>query len=99
MIRQGSVSKKRAFTMEGDETESPTKRLSQESEDVLLKRLQDVVTERANHWLTMHMMHVSPISDELQQTNYNAACPFITKEQLIELSRVLNQWLMIDRLL
>ncbi|KAF7711357.1 retinoblastoma-like protein 1 [Silurus meridionalis] len=49
MIRQGSVSKKRAFTMEGDETESPTKRLSQESEDVLLKRLQDVVTERANH--------------------------------------------------
>lgn len=49
MIRQGIVSKKRAFTMEGDETESPTKRLSQESEDVLLKRLQDVVTERANH--------------------------------------------------
>lgn len=49
MIRQGSMSKKRAFTMEGDETESPTKRLSQESEDVLLKRLQDVVTERANH--------------------------------------------------
>lgn len=61
MIRQGSVSKKRAFTMEGDETESPTKRLSQESEDVLLKRLQDVVTERANHWLiTSH--HVSPDS-------------------------------------
>ncbi|XP_060775164.1 retinoblastoma-like protein 1 isoform X2 [Neoarius graeffei] len=49
MIRQGTVSKKRAFTMEGDETGSPTKRLSQESEDVLLKRLQDVVTERANH--------------------------------------------------
>lgn len=49
MIRQGSVSKKRAFTMDGDETESPTKRLNQESEDVLLKRLQDVVSERANH--------------------------------------------------
>uniref|UniRef100_A0A8B9LAW1 Retinoblastoma-like protein 1 n=1 Tax=Astyanax mexicanus TaxID=7994 RepID=A0A8B9LAW1_ASTMX len=49
MIRQGGVSKKRAFTMEGDETESPTKRLNQESEDVLLKRLQDVVSERANH--------------------------------------------------
>uniref|UniRef100_A0A4W4E1E0 Retinoblastoma-like 1 (p107) n=1 Tax=Electrophorus electricus TaxID=8005 RepID=A0A4W4E1E0_ELEEL len=49
MIRQGGVSKKRAFTMEGDETESPTKRLSQESEDVLLKRLQDVVSERASH--------------------------------------------------
>ncbi|XP_036427481.1 retinoblastoma-like protein 1 [Colossoma macropomum] len=49
MIRQGSVSKKRAFTMDGDDTESPTKRLNQESEDVLLKRLQDVVSERANH--------------------------------------------------
>lgn len=50
--------------MEGDETESPNKRLSQESEDVLLKRLQDVVTERAKHWLIMHKMHVSPINDE-----------------------------------
>ncbi|KAL6458547.1 hypothetical protein MHYP_G00337770 [Metynnis hypsauchen] len=49
MIRQGSVSKKRAFTMDGDETESPTKRLTQENDDVLLKRLQDVVSERANH--------------------------------------------------
>ncbi|XP_063070863.1 retinoblastoma-like protein 1 [Engraulis encrasicolus] len=49
MIRQGGVSKKRAFTMEGDESESPTKRLCQESEDVLLKRLQDVVSERAHH--------------------------------------------------
>ncbi|KAL7891877.1 hypothetical protein AOLI_G00013530 [Acnodon oligacanthus] len=49
MIRQGCVSKKRAFTMDGDETESPTKRLTQESDDVLLKRLQDVVSERANH--------------------------------------------------
>uniref|UniRef100_A0AAR2L413 Retinoblastoma-like protein 1 n=1 Tax=Pygocentrus nattereri TaxID=42514 RepID=A0AAR2L413_PYGNA len=49
MIRQGGVSKKRAFTMDGDETESPTKRLTQENDDVLLKRLQDVVSERANH--------------------------------------------------
>ncbi|XP_062852818.1 retinoblastoma-like protein 1 [Trichomycterus rosablanca] len=49
MIRQGCVSKKRAFTMEGDETESPSKMLNQESEDVLLKRLQDVVSERASH--------------------------------------------------
>ncbi|KAJ8259215.1 hypothetical protein COCON_G00182270 [Conger conger] len=49
MIRQGGVSRKRAFTMEGDCTESPTKRLCQESEDVLLKRLQDVVSERAHH--------------------------------------------------
>ncbi|KAG5274365.1 hypothetical protein AALO_G00135310 [Alosa alosa] len=49
MIRQGGVNRKRAFTMEGDETESPTKRLCQESEDVLLKRLQDVVSERAHH--------------------------------------------------
>lgn len=49
IIKQGGVSKKRAFTMEGDETESPTKRLCQESEDVLLKRLQDVVSERAHH--------------------------------------------------
>ncbi|XP_035243442.1 retinoblastoma-like protein 1 [Anguilla anguilla] len=49
MIRQGGVSRKRAFTMEGDCSESPTKRLCQESEDVLLKRLQDVVSERAHH--------------------------------------------------
>lgn len=48
MIRQGGVSKKRAFTMEGDETESPSKCLRQESDDVLLKRLQDVVSERAS---------------------------------------------------
>lgn len=48
--------------MEGDETESPTKRLSQESEDVLLKRLQDVVTERANHW---PIMQIFPVSDEV----------------------------------
>ncbi|XP_036386946.1 retinoblastoma-like protein 1 [Megalops cyprinoides] len=49
MIKQGGVSRKRAFTMEGDYSESPTKRLCQESEDVLLKRLQDVVSERAHH--------------------------------------------------
>ncbi|XP_073726571.1 retinoblastoma-like protein 1 [Misgurnus anguillicaudatus] len=48
MIRQGGVSKKRAFTMEGDETESPSKCLRQENDDVLLKRLQDVVSERAS---------------------------------------------------
>ncbi|XP_051751948.1 retinoblastoma-like protein 1 [Ctenopharyngodon idella] len=48
MIRQGGVSKKRAFTMDGDETESPSKCLRQESDDVLLKRLQDVVSERAS---------------------------------------------------
>lgn len=50
MIRQGGVSKKRAFTMDGDETESPSKCLRQESDDVLLKRLQDVVSERASLW-------------------------------------------------
>ncbi|KAJ8260374.1 hypothetical protein GJAV_G00181390 [Gymnothorax javanicus] len=49
MIKQGGVSRKRAFTMEGDCSESPTKRLCTESEDVLLKRLQDVVSERAHH--------------------------------------------------
>uniref|UniRef100_A0A6Q2YMI1 Retinoblastoma-like protein 1 n=1 Tax=Esox lucius TaxID=8010 RepID=A0A6Q2YMI1_ESOLU len=50
MIRQGGVSRKRAFSMEGDySAESPTKRVCPESEDVLLKRLQDVVSERAHH--------------------------------------------------
>uniref|UniRef100_A0A8C8H3P8 Retinoblastoma-like protein 1 n=1 Tax=Oncorhynchus tshawytscha TaxID=74940 RepID=A0A8C8H3P8_ONCTS len=50
MIRQGGVSRKRAFSMEGDYLgESPTKRVCPESEDVLLKRLQDVVSERAHH--------------------------------------------------
>uniref|UniRef100_U3J5D3 RB transcriptional corepressor like 1 n=1 Tax=Anas platyrhynchos platyrhynchos TaxID=8840 RepID=U3J5D3_ANAPP len=44
----GSPSKKRAITIDSD-TESPTKRLCQENDDVLLKRLQDVVSERANH--------------------------------------------------
>lgn len=48
MIRQGGVSKKRAFTMDGDETESPSKCLRQDTDDVLLKRLQDVVSERAS---------------------------------------------------
>ncbi|NXN98117.1 RBL1 protein, partial [Rhinopomastus cyanomelas] len=49
MIKQGEHrSKKRAITIDSD-TESPTKRLCQDSDDVLLKRLQDVVSERANH--------------------------------------------------
>uniref|UniRef100_UPI0037E714A7 retinoblastoma-like protein 1 n=1 Tax=Semicossyphus pulcher TaxID=241346 RepID=UPI0037E714A7 len=57
MIRQGSVSRKRAFTMEGDvmmstTCDSPSKRACPEngsSPDVLLKRLQDVVSERQSH--------------------------------------------------
>ncbi|XP_068890175.1 retinoblastoma-like protein 1 isoform X3 [Aphelocoma coerulescens] len=49
MIKQGEHrSKKRAITIDSD-TESPTKRLCQDNDDVLLKRLQDVVSERANH--------------------------------------------------
>ncbi|XP_023795802.1 retinoblastoma-like protein 1 isoform X2 [Cyanistes caeruleus] len=49
MIKQGEQrSKKRAITIDSD-TESPMKRLCQENDDVLLKRLQDVVSERANH--------------------------------------------------
>ncbi|KAM6053530.1 retinoblastoma-like protein 1 isoform 2-T2 [Chlamydotis macqueenii] len=49
MIKQGEHrSKKRAITIDSD-TESPAKRLRQENDDVLLKRLQDVVSERANH--------------------------------------------------
>ncbi|NXE00139.1 RBL1 protein, partial [Chaetorhynchus papuensis] len=49
MIKQGEHrSKKRAITIDSD-TESPTKRLCQENDDVLLKRLQDVVSERATH--------------------------------------------------
>ncbi|NXP44080.1 RBL1 protein, partial [Heliornis fulica] len=49
MIKQGEHrSKKRAITIDSD-TESPTKQLCQENDDVLLKRLQDVVSERANH--------------------------------------------------
>ncbi|KAM6928454.1 retinoblastoma-like protein 1 [Xenentodon cancila] len=57
MIRQGSASRKRAFTMEGDVMmssayDSPSKRACSEngsSPDVLLKRLQDVVSERQSH--------------------------------------------------
>lgn len=57
MLRQGSVSRKRAFTMEGDvmmssACDSPSKRACPEngsSPDVLLKRLQDVVSERQSH--------------------------------------------------
>ncbi|NXH22512.1 RBL1 protein, partial [Bucco capensis] len=49
MIKQGEHrSKKRAIAIDSD-TESPLKRLCQENDDVLLKRLQDVVSERANH--------------------------------------------------
>lgn len=49
MIRQGDQkSKKRVIAIDGD-AESPAKRLCQENDDVLLKRLQDVVSERANH--------------------------------------------------
>ncbi|XP_072100970.1 retinoblastoma-like protein 1 isoform X2 [Mobula birostris] len=48
MIKQGErLSRKRAFTMESD-SESPTKCLCQENDDILLKRLQDVISERAN---------------------------------------------------
>ncbi|XP_069740649.1 retinoblastoma-like protein 1 isoform X2 [Narcine bancroftii] len=48
MIKQGErLSRKRAFTMESD-CEPPTKYLCQENDDILLKRLQDVVSERAN---------------------------------------------------
>uniref|UniRef100_A0A3B4AQN8 Retinoblastoma-like protein 1 n=1 Tax=Periophthalmus magnuspinnatus TaxID=409849 RepID=A0A3B4AQN8_9GOBI len=54
MIRQGCVSRKRAFNIDGDVTmssscDSPSKRACPEngsSPDVLLKRLQDVVSER-----------------------------------------------------
>ncbi|XP_028285453.1 retinoblastoma-like protein 1 [Parambassis ranga] len=57
MIRQGCVSRKRAFTMDGDvmmssACDSPSKRACPEngsSPDVLLKRLQDVVSERQSH--------------------------------------------------
>ncbi|XP_057685262.1 retinoblastoma-like protein 1, partial [Corythoichthys intestinalis] len=57
MIRQGAVSRKRAFTMEGDvmmssACDSPNKRACPENgsgPDVLLKRLQDVVSERQSH--------------------------------------------------
>ncbi|XP_040837437.1 retinoblastoma-like protein 1 isoform X2 [Ochotona curzoniae] len=49
MIRQGEQrTKKRAIAIDS-EAESPAKRLCQENDDVLLKRLQDVVSERASH--------------------------------------------------
>ncbi|KAM4692501.1 retinoblastoma-like protein 1 [Rhinophrynus dorsalis] len=48
MIKQDQRSKKRAITIDSD-SESPAKRLCQENDDVLLKRLQNVVSERANH--------------------------------------------------
>ncbi|XP_060087005.1 retinoblastoma-like protein 1 [Heteronotia binoei] len=49
MIKEGGQkTKKRTISMDSD-TESPAKRLCQENDDVLLKRLQDVVSERANH--------------------------------------------------
>uniref|UniRef100_H2SIQ6 Retinoblastoma-like 1 (p107) n=1 Tax=Takifugu rubripes TaxID=31033 RepID=H2SIQ6_TAKRU len=56
IIQQGCVSRKRVFTIEGDvlssASYSPTKRAcsqSSSSPDVLLKRLQDVVSERQSH--------------------------------------------------
>lgn len=51
-VAQGGMSRKRAFSMEGDYAadSSPSKRAcSDSSEDVLLKRLQDVVSERKHH--------------------------------------------------
>nr|XP_014340716.1 PREDICTED: retinoblastoma-like protein 1 isoform X2 [Latimeria chalumnae] len=49
MIKQGErMSRKRAFTIDSD-SESPAKRPCQDNEVALLKRLQDVVSERANH--------------------------------------------------
>ncbi|XP_054836874.1 retinoblastoma-like protein 1 [Eublepharis macularius] len=49
MIKEGGQkTKKRAISIDSD-TDSPAKRLCQENDDVLLKRLQDVVSERANH--------------------------------------------------
>ncbi|XP_018426159.1 PREDICTED: retinoblastoma-like protein 1 isoform X1 [Nanorana parkeri] len=48
MIKQEQRSRKRAITIDSD-SESPAKRRCQETDDALLKRLQDVVSERANH--------------------------------------------------
>lgn len=49
MIKEGGQkTKKRTISIDSD-TDSPAKRLCQENDDVLLKRLQDVVSERANH--------------------------------------------------
>ncbi|KAM3922755.1 retinoblastoma-like protein 1 isoform 1-T1 [Leptodactylus fuscus] len=46
MIKQDHRSRKRAITIDSD-SESPAKRMCVENDDVLLKRLQDVVSERA----------------------------------------------------
>uniref|UniRef100_A0A6I8PWC7 Retinoblastoma-like protein 1 n=1 Tax=Xenopus tropicalis TaxID=8364 RepID=A0A6I8PWC7_XENTR len=48
MLKQEQRSRKRIIAIDSD-TESPAKRLCQENDDALLKRLQDVVSERANH--------------------------------------------------
>lgn len=49
MIRQGEQKAKKRVIAISRDAESPAKRLCQENDDVLLKRLQDVVSERANH--------------------------------------------------
>lgn len=46
MIKQDHRSRKRAITIDSD-SESPAKRMCTENDDVLIKRLQDVVSERA----------------------------------------------------
>ncbi|XP_053309761.1 retinoblastoma-like protein 1 isoform X2 [Spea bombifrons] len=48
MIKQEQRSRKRAITIDSD-SESPAKRPCQDNDGPLLKRLQDVVSERANH--------------------------------------------------
>ncbi|XP_018093929.1 retinoblastoma-like protein 1 isoform X3 [Xenopus laevis] len=48
MLKQEQRGRKRIIAIDSD-TESPAKRLCQENDDALLKRLQDVVSERANH--------------------------------------------------
>lgn len=75
--------------MEGDETESPTKRLSQESEDVLLKRLQDVVTERANHWLTMHVSYIKEVVATPKVCNTHRP---MTMQHDLHHQRATNSW-------
>ncbi|XP_069808829.1 retinoblastoma-like protein 1 isoform X2 [Dendropsophus ebraccatus] len=46
MIKQDHRSRKRAITIDSD-SESPAKRMCTENDDVLIKRLQDVISERA----------------------------------------------------
>ncbi|KAG9473840.1 retinoblastoma-like protein 1 isoform X2 [Eleutherodactylus coqui] len=46
MIKQDHRSRKRAITIDSD-SDSPAKRMCTENDDVLIKRLQDVVSERA----------------------------------------------------